>query len=516
MKRQGYLNAKIEKWIIKDTKQGYALDIKIPIKASKRSYVTNIIFRGKYSLNKNRLLKACELKVGKPFDEPNLSSDADKLTRFFNNNGFPYAKVRVSWHYGSDKKSIIVIFDIDEGHKVRIGHMLIVGDVLTSQKAIKKAMSIHEGDPFSYKKIIDSQLNIRRLGPFMYVNITPIGLENKSNIVNLKIKVEEQRPFLIDFGVNYASDEYITGTFTFSNINAFGWAKTNSLKLTAGKNLNRAELSWYDPRFLSSSIEMNANTWVQHKKRPSYSFIQVGGALSWFRRFRKLGFLAKWELDRNYFISGDSVAADADSLRNNTISQTSLSGSFDSRDNFSDPMRGFFTLGSVDVFNEIRGNNANYLKFSWQGEANVSPIKRMTFNTTLRFARIEKVGSGVSVPTSDLLFLGGNDTIRGFGEDSLGPLDSSGKATGATTRWIANEELRLRLSRHIQIAGFYDIGSLTNNFSEISYDTIRHSAGFGIRYITPVGPIRLDYGFKLDRKAGESKGRLHFTFGYVF
>lgn len=516
MKGQGYLDAKAGRWIIKPTREGHTLDITVPIDAGERTMVGRIEFRGSNAFDDAKLLKAINAKVGLPFNFTGLVEDRDRLLAFFADNGFPYAEVKEFWEIDGQTGEAVISFDVIEGDLVRIGRILVVGDVLTSQKAIKKAMAIREGDPFSYRKIMDSQLNVRRLGPFSYVNISAIGLEDKNKLVNLKVKIEEQRPFHIDLGVNYATDEYFTGSLTFTNMNAFGWAKTNTLKLTGGQYLDRAEIVWLDPRFLGSSFEMTTNAWLQYRQRPSYTFVQGAGGLGWFRRFRKLGFLFRWEMDKNYFVKGDSVAADADSLRNNLLSKISLSSSFDSRDSFSDPRRGFYTMGGVDIFNEIMGNNVDFFTFSWAGEGDYSPFNRFTFSTELRFGRIQTIAKNMSVPTNELLFLGGNDTVRGYSEDSLGPTNAAGKATGARTRWIGNEELRIRLFSHFQLAGFFDIGCLTDTFSAIDWNAIRYSTGIGLRYVTPVGPIRLDYGFKLDRRAGESIGRLHFTFGYVF
>lgn len=517
MRRHGYLGASVGAWDVRPTPQGYALDVTIPIDKGPQMLAGEIAFSGNRGFDIPTLLREIKIRPGKLFDEPGLEEDRQRLLAFYADNGYPYAAVDQRSEIDLARGTAIIRYDIAEGTKATIGKILIIGDVLTSQKAIKSAMAIREGDPFSYRRIVESQLGIRRLGPFSAVTIETIGVEERSPIVHLKVRIEEERPFLVDLGVSYSTREHLTGSFTFRNLNAFGWAKTNKLELVAGQRLSRALISWYDPRFLSSSFEMTTSAWLQYKRQPTYAYSQVAGSLGWLRRFRRVGLSFSWELDRNYFVTGDSSAADAASLRNNTISRATLSGSFDSRDSFSDPRRGFFTLGSVDVYNEIKGNDADFFRFSWQGENDVTFLGRLTLATSLRFARIQTAGKNVSVPTNELLFLGGADTIRGFSEDSLGPLDVNGTAVGGRTRWIWNEELRIRLWRTLQGAFFFDMGSLTNSFSQIGWRTnVRRSAGFGLRYVTPVGPLRLDYGIKLDRKAGEPLGRVHFTFGYVF
>ncbi len=514
--REGYLNPAIGDWEVGPTEQGHALSITIPIDEGVRTMVADVEVVGVEGLKLKKLVNGLNSRRGKPLNPPLLEEDLRRVLAFCSDNGYPYAKADQSWRETEDGSSAIVRYEITPGAFTTIGSVLIVGDVLTSQKAIRSAMEIREGDPFSMKKIIDSQLNIRRLGPFSYVSIETIGAEEKLPIVHLKVKIEEERPFFIDLGASYSTAHGLTGTLGFSNVNAFGWAKTNSLKLTGGRDLSRAEVSWLDPRFLGYGVEMTAAGWIQYKRQPSYAFTQMAGAFGWAKRFSRLGFYFRYELDRNYFVEGDSAAANADSLRDSTISRIALSASYDTRDNFANPTKGIFTAGAVDIFNEIKGAEANFVRFTWQGEHDIGFLRRLVLSTAMRFGRIQTIGENVSVPTNELFFLGGADTIRGFGEDSLGPVDATGKATGASTRWIFNEELRVRIWKALAAAAFFDIGSLTNTFSEIDNDTIRRSAGIGLRYNTPVGPIRADYGFKLDRKAGESVGRFHFTFGYVF
>jgi outer membrane protein insertion porin family len=119
-------------------------------------------------------------------------------------------------------------------------------------------------------------------------------------------------------------------------------------------------------------------------------------------------------------------------------------------------------------------------------------------NFCIRLAQVSK-GAGVQIPSA-----------------RLGPQDTNGNATGGEFRWIYNAELSLKPTKNWRLVGFFDIGALVNAFDQMVWDQVRYSAGPGLRYITPVGPVRLDYGIKLDRRTGEDFGRLHFTFGYVF
>jgi len=515
-RRKGYLDAHVGEWDVKPTEQGYALDVKIPVVEGEQTRVAEVEFLGGESFPEKKLLKAIRIKPDKPLNEPGLEEDRLRLVSFYKNHGYPYVEIDQGFTVG-DAHMATITYDIREGPLTTIGSILIVGDVLTSQRAIMGAMELKEGDPFSERKLINSQLNIRRLGPFSYVSVETLGIAERKDKVHLKVRVEEQRPYMIDVGLNYSTDESLTGSLIFRNINAFGWAKTNYLRLMAGVNLSKAEIGWTDPRFLGSSVEMTSAAWIQYKKQPSYAYTQVAGTLGWARRLRRFSFYFQWELDRNYFVEGDSVAADADSLRDNTISKIALTASYDSRDSFAFPTKGIYTIAGTDIFNEIAGNNADFVHFKWKGEFDYGFWSRFVFSTSLRLDRILTIGSNVSVPTNELLFLGGDDTIRGFSYQSLGPTDANGKATGSRSRWIVNEELRFRIWKNFSTAAFFDMGSLTNEFSDVGWHTnVRRSAGFGLRYNTPVGPIRADYGFKLDRKPGESIGHFHLTFGYLF
>ncbi|MBI4126453.1 MAG: outer membrane protein assembly factor BamA [Deltaproteobacteria bacterium] len=514
--QNGFLSGHVGEWQITPTRDGFANNITIPIEEGPRTLVDQVHFSGNASASDKQLLKVLQLTPGAAYNPDGLEEDRNRLLVYYADHGHPYAEVKQIVTLQEETHAALLRYDIEEGALVHIGRIVIVGDVETSQRAIKKAMEIHEGERFSYHDILESELAIRRLGPFTAVKIETIGLAEKESIVHLRVKIDEQRPFLVDMEFGYSTDNQYSGSLKFTNLNAFGWAKRNTLSILAGRETARLDLGWHDPRFFGSSFQWLENNWIEYKQEPAFTLLQLGAATGFIRQYRRLSYLFRVELDRNHFLEGSAAAAAAQSLRDNTIVKTTLSGSYDSRDSFSDPTRGFLVTVGGDFFNEISGNEANFIKPFTMGEVNYSPLRLVTLASSLRFHRIENFGKNVSVPTNELLFLGGDDTVRGFSEDSIGPLDVNGEPLGGRLRWIANEELRFRVTRHFQVAGFYDIGQLTDHFSDLSLNEARHSTGFGIRYMTPVGPIRADYGFKLDRRPGESSNRFHLTFGYFF
>ncbi len=479
--------------------------------------VSDITTGGVDEIQSKDILNKLINKTTHPYNALALASDTEIVEMWLRDNGYPYATVLQTVTRSPDGTFVSIHYDIQGLRQVKIGEILLVGNTLTSQRAVRGNIEIKPGDIYSARKILESEFALRRLGVFKNVRIETMGMDEHSDAVHLVIRMEELRPLVVDVSAGFATDDLYTGSLTFTNFNTFGWAKRLGLRFIGGQRLSRGEITWTDPRFLNHDLQWNVNGLVQFIRLPYFSYVQPSVGTGFFRRFHRTSYLARYQLDKNYFMSGDATRAATAGIRNSTLSKISLSATFDTRNSFSDPTSGYFLLGAIDLVNEIRGDKSNFVKFRAGAGVYTGFWKIFALLNDLRFNRIETIGKNINVPGNERFFLGGDSSIRGFSLDSIGPKDANNNAIGANLSWVHNIELRIKFSNSFQLACWHDMGSLTDTWSQINRTTFKESMGPGIRIMTPVGPIKIDYGIVLPPKqASDPDQRFHLSFGNVF
>lgn len=503
--------------IIDVPKDNHNVDLNFHIAEGLQVKVADIVIVGVDDAMSKEIKKDLINKTDKPYNVLAFPSDTETVQLWLKDNGYPYGTVEQGVSRSSDGTTVTIRFDVHTGKLVKLGEILLVGNTLTSQNAVRGNIYVKTGEIYSARKILESEFALRRLGVFQNVRIEPMGLTEQNDIVHLAIRMEELRPLVIDVSAGFATDDLYTGSLSFTNFNTFGWAKRLGVRFIGGQRLSRGEISWVDPRFFNHDLQWSLNGLVQFVRLPYFSYVQPSIGTGFFRRFHRTSYLARYQVDQNFFMNGDPVRAVTAGIRNSTLSKISFSTTYDTRNSFSDPTRGYFLLGAMDIVNEIRGEQANFLKFRAGAGIYAGFWKIFALLNDLRFNRIETVGSNINVPGNERFFLGGDSTIRGFPLDSIGPKDASNNAVGANTMWVHNIELRIKTTNTFQIAVWHDMGSLTDTFGQINDATFKESIGPGIRIMTPVGPIKLDWGFVLPPKLGaDPDQRFHFSFGNVF
>lgn len=504
----GYLDSKIKEWKRYLIPTGDKYIVNIDINAGKRTFINTFRFEGLNKFEASKLHKILKAKAGDIYSPSQIEGELRALLTYFSNQGHPYSEIKVDLEKTSSDK-VNIIFNVVEGPEVKIGQILIVGNVKTLPQTILNALKFKSDAQFSAQKILESQTTLRKLGIFDALTIETLGLLGKENTIHVVVRVEERKDNILDFGISYDTDTKLQGKVTYTKLNLWGRGKSLDFKGIGGFRINRGEIMYTDPRFLASDWQMITNAFVEFDRDPFFQDLQIGGTLGFQRQLtKKLTILTKYEMVQTDFVEQKT---DFTQLRpgtsDNTTGKLAFIATYDRRDNYGDPHKGYYTFGRTDFGQEL---NSGSLFFKIQAKFGYwySPFERLTISNTVR-GLFDIPLNHKSIPTQELYFLGGDDTIRGFAYQEMNP-------AGGQVALIYNLELVFRLFKNFQFVGFLDTASLTNNLSQINLGSIRNAAGPGIRYATPVGPLRLEYGILLDRQAGENFGRIHFTFGYLF
>ncbi|MBF0226911.1 MAG: outer membrane protein assembly factor BamA [Desulfobacterales bacterium] len=516
----GYLAADI-KHEVKFNENKEKAFIRININEGVQTLLDEIEFKGLSAISEQTAIKAVSLKKGKPFIKKAIQQDEIALLSLISEKGYPHVEVKSEIIMSDDNSKAKVIFNIHEGIFTKMGKAYFTGNFKTKNSVMEKEIELSPDMQFSMKKVLQGQRNIRNMDIFNSVKFSSYGLKEKSEEISLFIDVEEKKPYFIELGGGYESEK---GNFFNSRVgdhNLFGRNKYGWLYGELSEIGYRGELGISDPRFLGTRTSASFSLYAEEKEEFNQDFgvFTIGSSLGLNRKlFQHLssGISIKFERRDQYnldsSIEGEQFDDEFD-VRSIVTIIPSLS--YDSRDSFIIPKKGIFSSVSAEISKGISNAQDDFIKYKFDGRKYWTVLKPLTFAFLLRAGYIYPMHEDSKIPDDQLFYLGGISSVRGFKENML-YYNSLKDPIGGKSFWSGSLEARIDIGLNFELSGFYDIGSIHEPFETIVFDDVRSSAGFGLRYMTPIGPIGFMYGIKLDRKDGESKGRLHFSLGYTF
>ena len=525
-----------------------------------RTIVTSLDMAGNRALSRSDLETGLATRAGGPLFEPEVESDRDRILLKYLNLGYRLARVDAAVDVSADRAGARVQFAIDEGPQIYVDHILVVGNDRVGEATIRRELLLEPGAPLGLEAIEESQRRLAALGVFRRVTLSELQHEavDRRDVV---VTVEESPATTLGYGggVEFQDVETIEvaprGFFEIGRRNLGG--KNRSINLFSRVSLRRRSYTqveptgeetesssttieyrvvgaYREPKIAGTSSDLQVAVGFEQGSRTSFSFRSETARVNLSHRYGAL-----WSLQGEYAIQRNDIFED----RINPVDQplidrlfprvrigsVSASAVRSTRDDAFNPKRGTLVGLNGELALPALGSEVGFVKTFLQGffyrQLPSSPRVVLAAGARLGLGFAEELGGQAGdLPASERYFAGGDTTVRGFGLDRLGEpdtFDRDGTPIGGRSEIILNGELRLALWKDLGVVGFIDAGNVFSAVDRLSLGELRAGTGFGLRYNSPVGPFRFDFGFKLGtlRTYGpvrEDRFALHISIGQAF
>lgn len=532
----GYINFKAAEPKVELTPDKKALLVLISVTEGEKFSVGQIDFKGDLLESREELGKKVKMKSGDLFSRGALRQEIFSLTDLYADKGYAFANVSPLTAVNSTTRLIDVVFDFEKGEKVYIDRINISGNSKTRDKVVRREMRVVEGELYSATGIKKSKQNLMNLGYFEEATIATAKGRGGDNKLNLDVNVKEKATGTFSVGGGYSSLDGFVAQGSIQQSNLFGYGLKSNLSASIGGKSSTYSVGITDPYFLDTKWSLGGDLYrtereyVDYTKRATGGDIKAGYQLSdtistfLLYKYEKVSiFKESFALQEIRRFNPDLVSA-----QNGTTSAVTASISRNTTDYRLDPTTGMTNSLSLEYAG--LGGTSRYLRYIAQ-TAQFLPVGfGSVFMVHGTFGHIQELGK--KIPIDEKFYLGGINTVRGYRGRTLSPYVTTPQHdpvtgvktgeerayTGGDTEVILNLEYTLPLLKEAGVKGviFFDAGNSADGYGT-AFSRLRTSYGFGIRWFSPVGPLRLEYGIPLNRRPGiDDSGKLEFSIGSFF
>jgi len=470
------------------------------------------------------LMKALPLKSGKTFTTADYRDAKEALLKVLKNKGYPLAELTGKVVVNTVENSARVSFELDPKRQYDFGPLHILpNDSGVRDIVIERAVTFHEGELFSADKVEQSQRNLFKLDVFRLALIKPEKPEPEKGLLPMAARLEPRKRNNLEFGIGYGSEDGLRLRGAWSYRNLWGWAGKFSVSAKHSDLVNNIQAEYTQPYFLDADNTLRGKAGFERDNYTSYTNQKVFAEAAIERKLWKNWVMAgSYNLEFNDLLNvrvTDPVDLEQLSRQNvYLISSLGAALTYSSVDDLLNPKKGNVFSVSGEWATHLLGSEVDYVMPAVELKRYQPLIGDFILAGRLRLATI-KTQDPDSIPIFKRLFLGGSNTVRGYGFEKIPPLDENGNPLGGLSSGLGNLELRFPIYQKLTGVAFVDAGVLNADYLAYNANEIRYSCGGGIRYNTIVGPLRFDVGYKLnppDIMPKPELWRVHFSIGQAF
>ena len=516
---QGFLEAKVGEPQIRQEKEW--LYVKFVVEEGPRYRVGTVDITGDLLDSKEKMLSLVEIRKQEFVSRQQIRDDILKLTDYYSEAGYAFASIRPATEKSADDRMNIT-FRITKGNLVYIDRITIKGNTRTRDNVIRRELRIAEGGVFNSKALRESTQALQRLMYFEEVNITPEPSLDPDRM-NVVVDVKEKSTGTFSIGAGYSSADALIVMGQISENNFFGRGDTLAFSANVSGKSSRYNLGYTNPHLNDSALSWGFDLFDTQREYDDYTKESVGGGI-------RIGYpiFERWHLFGNYSYTDTDltdVSENASFIIRNSVdihvtSAVKFSLVRDTRNRRYGASEGSRNTVSVKYGGGPFGGDAEFTKLEGSSAWYFPLPLRTSFNFSLNAGQVFENETG-KLPVYERFYLGGLNSVRGFKYAKISPIDPlTGDRIGGDKMWYSNTELVFPLLETQGLMGalFFDTGQVLNDDEDWfdATDSIKKSTGVEVRWLSPMGPLRLVWGYNLDPKNGEDSSVWDFTVGGVF
>ena len=535
-RNKGFLDARVS---YKETysEDGSELYLTVLVDEGEQYMVGEVAVDGQLAFPEKEVKDQIKVKPGDPFDYEKIKEDMENVRSLYYDRGYMNAEVDLQHKYNASTGRMDLKYNITAHDEVYVGRINVIGNTRTKDKVIRRELRVYPGEKYDGKKLKKSKERIYNLGFFEDVYFDTVQTKD-GDVKNLNVTVKETKTGELSFGGGYSSVDAFIGfaqvrqrNFDIMNFPTFtGGGQDLTIRAELGTARTNYFLSWTDPWIFDFPFLFGFDLYRHEQDRYGkagwgYDERRMGGSLRLAKEITdelSTGLVYNLEEVKISNIPDNATVALRRELGTNWLSRLTWNTSYDTRDNKYSPTKGWIGTIALENAGGFLGGDKDFVKgygsLSWYH----SIIEKVVLELRLRGGGVEPYGDSDEVPIYERFFAGGATTIRGYKQRGVGPRDrGTNSAIGGRAMLIGNAEVTFPLWKNIiKGAVFYDIGNVWEkfDFSGTKDDTgFKSGAGIGVRVKTPIGPVKLDYGYPLSDNYDDKKnGEFYFSVTHGF
>jgi outer membrane protein insertion porin family len=512
----GYIESRISDPVVKFEKN--EIFLKFKVHEGKQFLVGGIDITGDLIMPREKMMELLKIKDEKFFSRKKVQQDIMAMTDIYSDEGYAFPEILPLIKPNQEKQTVDITFNIRKGKEVYFQKINITGNTRTRDKVIRRELKVYEQGKYSGKQLKRSVRNLHKLDFFEDVKVDRLKGSDENQMI-LDLQVVEKSTGMVSFGAGYSSVESLYGMISLTEKNLFGRAQSAEIKAEIGGVTTRFDVSFTEPWLFDIPLSAGVNLYNWQVEYDDYDKDGKGGSVSFgYPVYNFTRIYLSYGYDESIIenISYDASKDIKDLEGKNITNSISTALKYDSRDKVFNATEG--AKHSLSTEYAGLGGNIGFIKYLAEAGWYYPFYKDLILFFHGRGGYIHK-NSGKTLPDYEKFYLGGINSIRGFDWQGIHCLDDEGFEIGGDKFVQGNVELNIPLIKGagLMAVTFFDTGEVYKREETIDFTDLSETVGAGLRWYSPMGPMRIEYGYILDPKEDQDTGgRWEFSVGGIF